>query len=92
MPEIPKNIFMEDNLKPDHGEGSTGVEPRDQLPQVSCGKDNRKERAAKDKGGTMGVLFHNEVTHPEMHRLETEQAKIQGFPGMGKGGGQGQWG
>lgn len=43
---------MEDNLKPDQGEGPAGVEPGDQLPQVSCGKDNRKERAAKDKGGT----------------------------------------
>lgn len=38
----------------------------------------------------MGVLFHSEVTHPEMHWLETGQAEIQGFPGMGKGDGQGQ--
>lgn len=42
---------MEDNLKPE-GKGPTGVEPRDQLPQVSCGMDNRKKRAAKEEDGT----------------------------------------
>lgn len=38
----------------------------------------------------MGGLLHNEVTHPEMHWLETEQAETQGFPGMVKGDGQAQ--
>lgn len=38
----------------------------------------------------MGLLFHNDITHPEMHWLKTEWAKIQGFPGLGKGDVQGQ--
>lgn len=43
---------MEDNLKPGLGEGPAGVEPRDQVPQVSCGVDNWKNRTAEEEDGT----------------------------------------
>lgn len=63
---------MEDSLKPGHGEEATGEEPRDQLPQYG----QEEEKSSKEEDGTrtdQWGFYCNEVTHPEMHWLRTEQ-------------------
>lgn len=63
----------------------SGTKRSDPSGQLWCGQLEEQDSRGGgwDKEWPMGVLFHNEVTHPEMPWLKTA-GKDPGFPGSGR--------